>query len=52
MRGTKKLIAHQGDTKWNCFDIATDPKEDDSLDPSACGDLLPLVEKSLGGRPF
>lgn len=52
MRGTKKLIANQGDRSWNCFDVATDPKEEEPLDLAACGDLLPLAEKTLGGRPF
>lgn len=52
MRGTKKLIANQGDRSWNCFDVATDPKEEEHLDLAACGDLLPLAEKTLGGRPF
>lgn len=52
MRGTKKLIANQGDRSWNCFDVASDPKEEERLDLAACGDLLPLAEKTLGGRPF
>jgi glucan phosphoethanolaminetransferase (alkaline phosphatase superfamily) len=52
MRGAKKLIASQGDRKWNCFDLDSDPKESRALDPSACGDLLPLTEMTMGGRPF
>jgi glucan phosphoethanolaminetransferase (alkaline phosphatase superfamily) len=52
MRGTKKLIAHQGERAWNCFDIASDPDEDHSLDVAECGDLLGLAEKTMGGRPF
>jgi arylsulfatase A-like enzyme len=52
VRGTKKLIAHQGDHQWNCYDIADDPEEKVPLDVSACGDLLPLAEKTMGGRPF
>lgn len=52
MRGTKKLIAHQGDRSWNCFDFAADPKEETHLEVAECGDLLPLAEKTLGGRPF
>lgn len=52
MRGTKKLIAHQGERQWNCFDIATDPDEKSALELSACGDLLPLAEKTMGGHPF
>lgn len=52
MRGTKKLIANQGDRSWSCFDVATDPKEEKHLDVAECGDLLPLAEKTLNGRPF
>jgi arylsulfatase A-like enzyme len=52
MHGTKKLIAHQGDRAWNCYDIATDPEENKPLEVSQCGDLLPLTERVMGGRPF
>jgi hypothetical protein len=52
MHGTKKLIAHQGDNRWSCFDVATDPDENKALDPGECGDLLPLTERVMGGRPF
>lgn len=51
-QGSKKLIAHQGDNKWNCYDVARDPDELEPLDVSACGGLLPLAEKTMGGRPF
>ena len=51
--GTRKLIAHQGDSGWSCFDVATDPKEEAPLEVGAhCGDLVPLAEKAMGGRPF
>jgi glucan phosphoethanolaminetransferase (alkaline phosphatase superfamily) len=52
IRGTKKLIAHQGDTAWNCFDVANDPDEVHPLASSHCGELLPLAEGAMGGRPF
>jgi arylsulfatase A-like enzyme len=52
MRGTRKLIAHQGDRSWNCYDVATDPKEERRLDVERCSDLLPLAEGAMGGRPF
>jgi glucan phosphoethanolaminetransferase (alkaline phosphatase superfamily) len=52
MRGTKKLIAHQGDRAWNCFDIATDPDELKPLDVAQCGELLPMTERVMGGHPF
>jgi hypothetical protein len=50
--GTKKLIAHQGDRGWSCFDVATDPEENKPLDPGQCGELQPLTERVMGGRPF
>jgi arylsulfatase A-like enzyme len=52
VRGTRKLIAHQGDRAWNCFDVATDPDEKSPLELGVCGDLLPLAEKTMGGHPF
>ncbi len=53
IKGTKKLIAHQGDSAWNCYDIATDPLEEHRLDIAECADLLPLAEgTSSGKRPF
>jgi hypothetical protein len=52
MRGTKKLIAHQGENAWNCFDVAEDPEEESSLDVAQCGELLSLAETTMGGRPF
>lgn len=52
IHGTKKLIAHQGERSWSCFDIATDPEELRPLDPSHCGELLPFAEDSMGGHPF
>jgi glucan phosphoethanolaminetransferase (alkaline phosphatase superfamily) len=52
VRGTRKLIAHQGDRAWNCFDVASDPDETKPLDVAQCGDLLPLAEKAMGGHPW
>jgi glucan phosphoethanolaminetransferase (alkaline phosphatase superfamily) len=53
IRGTRKLIAHQGDHAWNCYDVATDPLEERPLDLSQCADLLPLAEGTGSGkRPF
>lgn len=52
IQGTKKLIAHQGDQAWSCYDVATDPGENKPLDVAQCGDLLPLTERVMGGRPF
>jgi arylsulfatase A-like enzyme len=53
MQGTRKLIAHQGDRAWNCYDVSTDPQEEQQLGISACADLLPLAEGTAAGKhPF
>jgi glucan phosphoethanolaminetransferase (alkaline phosphatase superfamily) len=52
MRGTRKLIAHQYDRAWSCFDVATDPKEEHDLGEAACGDLRALAEGDGRGKPF
>lgn len=52
IRGTKKLIAHQGENAWSCFDIAKDPFEQFPLEVAQCGDLQGVTEKTMGGRPF
>jgi glucan phosphoethanolaminetransferase (alkaline phosphatase superfamily) len=52
IQGTKKLIAHQGENAWSCFDVATDPQELSPLSTAQCGELLPLTERVMGGRPF
>ena len=49
--GTRKLLAHQGDHAWGCFDVARDPRELDDLGTEACSDLVPLAE-ARRGRPF
>jgi arylsulfatase A-like enzyme len=51
MKGSRKAISHQGDYKWNCFDIKTDPQELDDLGAEACSDLIALAEQGRG-RPF
>jgi arylsulfatase A-like enzyme len=47
MQGTRKLISHQGLRAWECFDVATDPREESPLPIEACADLMPLAD---GGR--
>jgi glucan phosphoethanolaminetransferase (alkaline phosphatase superfamily) len=49
--GTRKILAHEGDHAWGCFDVARDPFELDDLGQDACADLLPLAERNRG-RPF
>jgi glucan phosphoethanolaminetransferase (alkaline phosphatase superfamily) len=52
MRGTSKVIAHQYDQDWSCFDTAKDPDEVHDLGRAACGDLSTLAEAAGRGRPF
>ncbi len=52
IHGTHKLIASQGDHKWNCFDVQEDPHELVDLGEEECGDLKPLAESLGHGRPF
>jgi hypothetical protein len=49
--GTRKLLAHEGDHAWGCFDVERDPHELDDLGQQACADLVPLAERQRG-RPF
>lgn len=53
IKGSKKLIAHQGDRAWNCFDVSVDPEETKHLELSECQDLVPLAESTTAGKhPF
>jgi glucan phosphoethanolaminetransferase (alkaline phosphatase superfamily) len=52
IRGTHKLIAHQYDHDWSCFDLASDPQELHDLGRPACGDLSLVAEGGGRGRPF
>jgi arylsulfatase A-like enzyme len=52
IRGSRKLIAHQYDADWSCFETSTDPNELHDLGAAACGDLRTLAEADGRGRPF
>ena len=52
IRGTRKLIAHQYDADWSCFDTSSDPEEKHDLGAAACGDLRAIAEADGRGRPF
>ncbi len=49
---TKKLVATENDTRWRCFDVASDPLEEHDLGPAACGDLQAVAEGDGRGTPF
>jgi hypothetical protein len=52
LRGTRKLVAAEGDTAWHCYDVGADPGEKNDLGAPACGDLRALAEGDGRGRPF
>ena len=52
IRGSRKLIAHQYDAAWSCFDASADPEEKNDLGEAACGDLRALAEGGGRGKPF
>jgi hypothetical protein len=49
--GTRKLLAHEGDHQWGCYDVSTDPLELVDLGTKECADLVPIAEAQRG-RPF
>ncbi|HEY3818865.1 MAG TPA: sulfatase-like hydrolase/transferase [Polyangiaceae bacterium] len=52
LRGTRKLVAAEGDAAWHCYDVGVDPGELHDLGAPACGDLRALAEGEGRGRPF
>jgi len=52
MHGTRKVIAHEGERSWSCFDTALDPQELAPLSDAECTDLASIAESSMRGRPF
>jgi arylsulfatase A-like enzyme len=51
MRGSLKLEAREWDFEWHCWDVASDPFERRDLGVRACGDLVDIAQRSLGGLP-
>jgi len=51
MQGSRKLEARSWDTGWNCYDVETDPHEQNRLPLEQCDDLLKLAEKTYGRLP-
>jgi glucan phosphoethanolaminetransferase (alkaline phosphatase superfamily) len=51
MRGPRKLEAREWDSRWHCYDVLADPREDHDLGPAACGDLPAVAERVYGGLP-
>ncbi len=52
MKGSKKIWAMEGDARWSCLDVASDPLEEHPLPLSECDDLIPFVERLGKGAPF
>jgi arylsulfatase A-like enzyme len=51
MRGRMKLESREWDSRWNCYDVIADPREEHDLGAAACGDLPALAERVYGGLP-
>jgi arylsulfatase A-like enzyme len=51
MQGSLKLEARSWDTGWNCYDVATDPLEQNRLPLEQCDHLLKLAEQTYGRLP-
>jgi arylsulfatase A-like enzyme len=52
MRGGRKLVATQNDSRWHCFDVLEDPREKSDLGEDACNDLRELAQADGRGAPF
>jgi glucan phosphoethanolaminetransferase (alkaline phosphatase superfamily) len=52
MRGPRKLVATQNDSRWHCFDVLDDPREKADLGEDACRDLRELARADGRGDPF
>jgi arylsulfatase A-like enzyme len=52
MRGQRKLVATQNDSRWHCFDVLEDPREKADLGEDSCRDLRELAQADGRGNPF
>ena len=51
MRGARKLEGREWDSRWHCYDVLADPREEHDLGPAGCGDLPAVAERVYGGVP-
>jgi arylsulfatase A-like enzyme len=51
MQKNMKLEARSWDRKWHCYDLATDPYEENDLGAERCGGLTPLALRTFGRLP-
>jgi arylsulfatase A-like enzyme len=51
MRGSRKLEGREWDSRWHCYDVLSDPREEHDLGPEACGDLPAVADRVYGGLP-
>ncbi len=51
MQGSRKLEARSWDNGWNCYDVESDPLEQQRLPLALCDDLLQLAEQTYGRLP-
>ncbi len=51
MRGPLKLEAREWDSRWHCYDVLADPREERDLGQEGCGDLPSIAQRVYGGLP-
>ena len=51
MQGSMKIEARQWDSEFHCFDLLTDPLEQDNLGERACAPLPDLAREIFGSMP-
>lgn len=51
MKGSLKLEARSWDPGWNCYDVASDPRELDELGLERCAELVEHAERTFGRLP-
>lgn len=52
MRGSRKLWANNRNTKWRCYDVASDPGEKHDLGEAACPDLVAAAAELYVAPPW
>jgi glucan phosphoethanolaminetransferase (alkaline phosphatase superfamily) len=51
IQGWRKVEAREWDTRWRCFDLKADPKEQNDLGETACADLVGFAKSKFTRLP-
>jgi glucan phosphoethanolaminetransferase (alkaline phosphatase superfamily) len=51
LKGWRKVEAREWDTRWRCFDLRSDPKEQHDLGEAACADLVSFAKSKFTRLP-